>query len=136
VAPTAPLHLEGNADPAEADPAEEPAQELVALADLGLEHRGDAPRDQPVIGRAFLDRNVRQGVDEPVKQPGVEALEQSRSRPILANGVNDVGPLFEFRDQYGDQLGRVLQVAIEHDDSVGVAVIHARDQRHLVTEPG
>ena len=42
--------------------------------------------------------------------------------------------LVELFEQLRDHRRRVLQVAVEHDDGVGVAVVQTGEQRHLVAE--
>lgn len=127
--------LERDAGPAEADPHEEPAEKLVPLADLGLEERRDAPREEAEVSRVLQDGHVRDHVDEPVEEPGRRPLEEEACLlVVLTPGVDDLVALLELLEELRDELGRVLEIAVQGDDGVGVGVVDAGQQRGLVPE--
>ena len=53
---------------------------------------------------------------------------------LLAHHVDDVGAVLPRRDHVRDQLGRVLEVGVEHRDGVAARVLEAGGERRLVAE--
>ena len=51
-----------------------------------------------------------------------------------ALGVDDVEALAPALDELGDQLGRVLEVAVDHDDGVAARRLQPGDRRHRLAE--
>src|SRR5262245_51508402 len=81
---------EANARAVESHPTDQTANELIALANASLEHPRDLSRDQAVIGRALVDWDVREEIDEPVEQPRRRALEPADVGRVLPDRVDDV----------------------------------------------
>ena len=118
---------------AEADPRAHPAQEARALAQLQERVERRAVEEAEVAGvglKVDLGEAAHEGV-EPARGGELEA------RLALAHpapGDDDVGAVAPPLDQLGDQLGWVLEVAVDHHDRVPARVVQAGGQRHLVAE--
>ena len=117
----------------EADPDGHAAQEAVALA-----HRQQrvqrAAVEQPEVARVGLEVDLRELAEEPVEPRRGGELEGGLALALLAHHVDDVGALAPLGDHVGDQLGRVLQVGVDHRDGVADGVLEAGGQRRLVAE--
>ncbi len=68
--------------------------------------------------RVLRDRDVGEAVDHRVADLGDRALDDRLARPAAALGVDDVVAVTPLGEHLDEQLGRVLEVAVHHDDGV------------------
>src|SRR5262245_15460419 len=118
----------------EANPADQAAQKGVLFRQLGAHHLGDAPRDQPEIGspdRQIDDTELDEQLVEPLRR---QSLESAGLAAVRAHRLHDFGALFPQLNQARDQLGRMLQIAVQHDGCVSAAVVKPGDKRGLMTK--
>ena len=71
--------------------------------------------------------------EKPVKRPVSQPLEDALL-PAASNRIDDVVPAAPEPKQLGDQLRRVLQVAVHHEDGLTTGVFQPRRDRGLVAE--
>jgi hypothetical protein len=77
-----------------------------------------------------------------IAEPSHEAIKEIRGRPLEpafaltrgALGGDDVVALLPFGDHFQDDLGRVLQIRVDHDDRTARGVIEPDGDRDLMAE--
>ena len=117
----------------EADPDRHAAQEPVALGhreqrvERGAVHQAEVAR----VDRELDPRDLREQAVEPARGGDLEAR---LPRARLAHGVDDVGAAAPRLEHLADQLGRVLEVAVDHHHDVAAGVLQAGADRRLVAE--
>ena len=117
---------------AEADEGAHAAQEEVALVEL--QHRvHDAAVDQREVAGVARDREVREAVEGPV-EGAVGALHEPRRLARDAPAVDDVVALPPLLDELLDQLGRILEIAVEQHERVLRRELHAAAEGRLRAE--
>ena len=125
--------LVGDGGLVEADPHGHAAQETRALG-----HRQQrvqrAPVEQAEVAGVWLEVHLGELVEELVEPGGGRELERGLALALLAHGVDHVCPLAPAGDHVRDQLGRVLQVGVEHRDDVSGGVLESGGERGLVAE--
>src|SRR5499426_3039571 len=118
----------------EANPADQAAQKGVLFRQLGAHHLGDAPRHQPEIGspdRQIDDTKLDEQLVEPLRR---QSLERAGLGAVHAHRLHDFGALLPQLNQAHDQLRRMLQIAVQHDDCVSAAVVKPGNKRGLMTK--
>ena len=117
----------------EADQRHQPAQEAVFLAqrDHVVDH---TPAHQPEVPGVGGDLDVGDALDDAVADRRDDPLGQRLPRARAALGVDDLIPLAPAGDHVGDQLRRVLQVAVDHHYRVARGRLHARQRRGGLAE--
>ena len=73
-------------------------------------------------------------VEQLVEPGGGGELEGGLAIALLAHGVDDVRALLPLLDHARDQLGRVLQVGVDHRHHIAAGVLQTRCERGLVAE--
>ena len=93
-----------------------------------------APVDEPEV--ADVERHLHLGdpVEAPVEPGRRRALEPRLTVALVAHGVDDVVALTPARGELEHDLGRILQVGVEHDHRVARGQVDAGGQRDLVAE--
>ena len=116
-----------------ADPHGHAAQEAVALAhrQQRVERRAV---EQAEVARVVLQLDLGELVEQPVEPARGRELEARLALALLAHGVDDVAAGAPVIEHLRDQLGRVLQVGVEHHDGVAAGVVEPGGQRRLVAE--
>ena len=116
-----------------ADPDGHAAQEPVALA-----HRQErverAAVEQPEVAGVVLELDLRQPVEQRVEPARGRELEARLAFALLADGVDDVAAGPPVVEHERDQLGRILEVGVEHHDRVASRMVEAGGQRGLMAE--
>ena len=117
----------------EPDPRAHPAQEAGALAHAqqGVQRRAV---EQPEVARVRLELDLGETAHDRVEPACGGELHARLALAHAALGDHDVRAVAPALDHVGDQLGRVLQVAVEHRDGVAARVVEAGRDRHLVPE--
>src|SRR5207248_2573002 len=112
---------------------DQPAQEPVAL--LERHHVVDhAAAHEPEVTRVRWYLDVGDALYQPVADGGDDALGDSLARACPPLCIHDVVALAPAHDQLGDQLGRVLQIAVDHHHRIAARGIEPGDRRHWLTE--
>ena len=122
----------GQDDRPESDPGDHPAQEAMILAHLA-QRLEDRPGHQPIIGRAGGDLRVADDAQEPVEGRRGPALE-ARERGGDPLGEHDVEARPVQCHHVGNQLGRMLPIAVERDHRIAVGSIETGREGRLVAE--
>ena len=117
----------------EADPRAHPAQEARALAHAQQRVERRAVEEAEVAG-VGLELDLGEPAHERVEPARGGELEARLALALAALGDHDVGALAPALDQLGDQLRRVLEVAVDHHHRVPARVVEAGGERHLVAE--
>ena len=117
----------------EADEADEAAKETMTLLqrDDVIDH---ATAHQAKIARVRRNLDLRNSNDQPVPDRGDHALDQRLALPAPALRIDDVITLPPPDDELGDQLRRVLEIAIDDHDRVTGGGFHPGDRCHWLTE--
>ena len=117
----------------EADPGHHPAHEPVGLAQLA--QRDDDPAaHEPEVARVERDLDRDHRGEDPVEPPRGDELEPGLPFAPAPPAVDDVEPLAPLRDHLEDDLGRVLEVGVHHDDGLAARVVDAGGDGRLVPE--
>ena len=96
----------------------------------------DTTREQGEVARVERQPHVGERGEEAVEEV-VAGAESPVLLAVRAPCVDDVEPRQVDVDEPGDLLGRILQVAVHHDDDVPGGVVERGGQRRLVAEvPG
>ncbi len=119
---------------AKTDERHESAQKSVTL---GQRHDvvHDATAEQTKITGVGRDLDFGDAGDHPIADVRDDPLGQRLAGARAPLGVDDLVAVAPARDQLGDQLGRILQVAVDNDDRVARRGLEPRDRRHRLTEP-
>ena len=116
-----------------ADPDGHAAQKPVALA-----HREEcierAPVQQTEVAGVVLQLDLRQPVEQRVEPPRGRELEARLAFTLLADGIHDVAAGAPVVEHARDQLGRILEVGVEHHDRVAAGMVETGGQRGLMAE--
>ncbi len=118
---------------AEADPGAHPAQEAGALAQPQQRVQRRAV-EQPEVPGVGLEVDLGEAAHDRVEPARGGELHARLALPHAPLGDDDVRAVAPASDQLGDQLGRVLEVAVEHHHRVADRVVEAGGDRHLVAE--
>ena len=117
----------------EAHPRRHAAQEAVALAQPG-QRVDDLAVEQPEVARVGLERDLREPPHERVEAARGDELEARLAAAHPPLGDHHVDPLPPALHELRDDLGRVLQVAVDDHDGVAAGVVEAGGDRELVAE--
>jgi hypothetical protein len=90
--------------------------------------------DQAEIARVTRRRNVAEPPREAIEEVGRRALEPAFALTGGALGGDDGVALHPFGDHLQDDLGRVLQIPVHHDDRPASGMIEPDGDRDLVAE--
>ena len=123
----------GDRDLAVAHPDRHSAEEPAAFAH-GEQRVKRAPVQQPVIAGLGLQADGGDAGEEPVEERRRTAFERGLTGAPPANRVYDVAAGAPLGQHVGDELGRVLQIRVEHHDGVAAGVVEARRECQLVAE--
>ena len=116
----------------EAEPAHQPAQEDVLVLQA-VHHVHHGAVEQHVVGAARLDAHVADRIEHAVIKLRGEPLGR-RHAVIVAPRRDDLRAPLPGRDQFRDQLGRMLEIRIHHDHAAPARMAQARAQRGLMAE--
>ena len=117
----------------EADPGAHPAQEPRALAQAQERVERGAVEEAEVAG-VGLEVDLREPAHERVEPARGRELEARLALALAPLGDDDVRALAPARDQVGDELGRILEIAVDHHHRVAARVVEPGGQRQLVAE--
>ena len=115
----------------EAHRADEPADEARVLA-VAPEGQHGLAVHQAEIRAARLHGHLRDEVEELVVPGGCRTLEPRGIARRIAYRLHDIVSLVPVLQQFGNELGRMLHVAVHRDDDIAVRVVEAAGQRELV----
>ena len=117
----------------EADPDGHAAQEAVALGhrEQRVERRAV---HQPEVARVVRELDPRELGEQAVEPARAGELEPRLALARLAHRVDDVGAAAPGVEHLRDQLGRVLEVAVDHHHDVAARVLQPGADRRLVAE--
>jgi hypothetical protein len=90
--------------------------------------------EQPEVGRAGLDLDAAQEHEHLVVRARSDALEPRQVRRVAPDGVHDLEALAPLRHELWQQLRRMLQIGVHHDDGLTARGREARHQCALVSE--
>ena len=97
----------------------------------------DAATQQPEIAGVRRDVDLADAPDYAVAERRDDPLGQRLPLPGPPLGVDDVVALLPARDELGDQLRGILQVAVDHDDGIAAGGLQAGERGHrLPKAPG
>jgi hypothetical protein len=117
----------------ETRPADHAAQEQVLfVARPHYIHHGTV--QQAEIGGTRMDVHVGEAPQQGVEKPGGDALEQGCAPIVATDRVHHIVARAPLGDQGGDELGRVLQVAIKADHTIALCMVQSGLERLLMPE--
>jgi hypothetical protein len=116
----------------EPGPAAQPAQEARPLRQRD-QHVDHAPVEQAEVAGVERDVDLRRAPQQPVEER-VRAAQQQPLLPVPPHAVDDVEAGAPAGEHLRQELGRVLQVAVEQRDDLAARLLEAGRQRHLVAE--
>ena len=120
----------------ESDPGEHPPQVPVRLAH-SAHHIRDPPPHQAEVSGIHGELHVREAMHDPVEGVGGPEFHAALPGAPAADGVHHLVALAPKRDHLEHHLRRILQIAIDQDDSVALNEVEPRRDRELVAEvPG
>src|SRR5438552_2943865 len=94
-----------------------------------------ATAHQPVVTRVGWYLDVGDALDRPVAEGSDGALGKRLACACPPLCVDDVISLAPSRDELGNQLWRVLQIAVDHDYGVAPRGLEPGNRRHRLAEP-
>jgi hypothetical protein len=115
-------------------PGDETSQKTISLAKISAKHVQHSPRQESEVGPVRLDAGRGHAVDQPIEGASAHLLEQPGVGRLPADGLHDVVALAPFRDNFGNERRRVLQVGVHTNYRIGFRVIHSCRKRRLVAE--
>src|SRR3954454_22776072 len=94
----------------------------------------DLAVNQPEVADVCWNRDRGHSPEQLVEQIRAGALECTLTRARQAAGVDDLEALLPFCDHLADDLRRILQIGVHHDDRFSGSHVHSGCDRDLMAE--
>ncbi len=117
----------------ETDPADESAEEPRVFVELLIDVENATVHQSKVAGIA-RQRHVGDLAHQPIKKIRRRPLENGLAPAFLADAENHLIAFAPLCDERRDQVGRVLQVRVDHDGGFPAGMPQTGRRRHFVTE--
>ncbi len=98
----------------------------------GLEHIHDLAIHQAEIARIERDFDIRDAVNQAIKDRRSELLEPGFALSFSAHSVDDLVTFFPLFRQFQDDFRRILQVSINDDDGIATRIVPAGRDGNLM----
>ena len=125
--------LESDAGSLEAEPVDETAGETLGFAEA-IEFVDDDPIEESEVGRIRRDMRIGDFIQRPVENLASEYLYPGVALAFLADADDDFVALLPLPDEIGDELGRVLEIGIEHHTGITGTEIDAGGRGDFLAE--
>ena len=125
--------LIGNRLLVKTDPGHHAAYEAITFGhgEEGVDHPAV---HQPEVAGVERNGDVREAIHESIEGAGRPTFERSLAAASDAHAVGDIGAVVPEIEHVGDNLGRILQIGVDHDDSVPRGMLQACGNGDLVAK--
>ena len=125
--------LEVDGDAAKAGPLDQAAIQQPLLGEL-VQGIDDDAIHEPEVRGSFLELNLRNPIDQRVKELRCLLLEEAASVLLSPLGVDELKALRPKPEHFRQQFGRMLQIAVHAHDDVSAGDVEACRQGCLMPE--